>query len=302
MAFQTYDRIRETSTTSGTGNLTLSALNNSYSRFSDVYDTNVRFPYVVVDGTAAFETGIGYLNGSGELVRETVLDNSDQTTSKISLSSDTKAVFVGHPSNLAVTLNSNPTEDYVDDKFAVYSSGSGDYEWSLKSFENVALNSGSFIDNSVVYISSGNLTTSAAFQFLSGSQLVNLSGDLAVSGNIQGSSKEFSITHPFKEGYKLRHGSLEGPEHGIYFRERVVFNKFNFKQEIKMPEYFTHLTENNYDIFITSNDGSKISHNVTNDVINLKKCWWNAFSDSKVSVMVLASRKDTGFILEEFVG
>jgi hypothetical protein len=41
------------------------------------------------------------------------------------------------------------------------------------------------------------------------------------AGNIYATSKSFIIPNQSKEGYNLRHGSLEGPENGVYFRGRT---------------------------------------------------------------------------------
>ena len=41
------------------------------------------------------------------------------------------------------------------------------------------------------------------------------------AGNIYATSKSFIIPNQTKEGYNLRHGSLEGPENGVYFRGRT---------------------------------------------------------------------------------
>jgi hypothetical protein len=41
------------------------------------------------------------------------------------------------------------------------------------------------------------------------------------AGNIFATSKSFIIPNQNKEGYNLRHGSLEGPENGVYFRGRT---------------------------------------------------------------------------------
>ena len=44
-------------------------------------------------------------------------------------------------------------------------------------------------------------------------------------GNLFGTSKSFYIDNQIKVGYKLRHGSLEGPENGIYFRGKTKDNR-----------------------------------------------------------------------------
>ncbi|HWQ07894.1 MAG TPA: hypothetical protein VN436_02260 [Holophaga sp.] len=46
------DRIQETSTTSGTGDLTLAGASAGYLAFSSAFDTGAMVPYCVIDGTS----------------------------------------------------------------------------------------------------------------------------------------------------------------------------------------------------------------------------------------------------------
>lgn len=86
------DRVFETSTTTGTGNLTLAgALNSSWQTFNAGYGLNVRFPYAIEDGTT-WETGIGYLSGSTTLVRETIVASSN-SNALVSFAAGTKNVY-----------------------------------------------------------------------------------------------------------------------------------------------------------------------------------------------------------------
>ena len=50
--------------------------------------------------------------------------------------------------------------------------------------------------------------------------------------------KAFDIPHPTKEGHRLRHICLEGPEAGVYFRGRVTN-----KKEIILPDYWKSLVD-----------------------------------------------------------
>ena len=59
----------------------------------------------------------------------------------------------------------------------------------------------------------------------------------ASSINVQG-WKGFDIEHPSKEGYRLRHICLEGPEGAIYTRGRVVN-----KNVIYLPDYWKDLVD-----------------------------------------------------------
>ena len=60
---------------------------------------------------------------------------------------------------------------------------------------------------------------------------------VTISGALQATTKSFLINHPLKEGKKLRYGSLEGPEHGVYCRGRLKGNV------IDLPDYWTALVD-----------------------------------------------------------
>jgi hypothetical protein len=57
-------------------------------------------------------------------------------------------------------------------------------------------------------------------------------------GNLQATSKSFFIPHPTKDGFSLRHGSLEGPEHGVYVRGKLEGSKV-----IELPDYWLELVD-----------------------------------------------------------
>lgn len=60
---------------------------------------------------------------------------------------------------------------------------------------------------------------------------------LEVNGSFAATSKSFVIPHPTQPDKKLRHGSLEGPEHGVYVRGNLKGNI------IELPEYWTKLID-----------------------------------------------------------
>ena len=64
------------------------------------------------------------------------------------------------------------------------------------------------------------------------------SGNMQIAGSFAAASKSFLIPHPTKEGWKLRYGSLEGPENGVYIR-----GKLKVKNKIELPEYWTKLVD-----------------------------------------------------------
>ena len=61
---------------------------------------------------------------------------------------------------------------------------------------------------------------------------------LEVNGSFAATTKSFVIDHPTKEGMKLRYGSLEGPENGVYVRGRLKDNN-----KIELPDYWTGLVD-----------------------------------------------------------
>ena len=65
------------------------------------------------------------------------------------------------------------------------------------------------------------------------------SGFATWSGSIVATTKLFDIQHPSKDGHRLAHGCLEGPEHAVYARGRVC----NGKNVIDLPEYWSGLVD-----------------------------------------------------------
>ena len=59
-------------------------------------------------------------------------------------------------------------------------------------------------------------------------------------GNVLAAKKNFDIKHPSKEGWRLRHACVEGPEAAVYIRGRLKKNNV-----IELPEYWKGLI--NYD-------------------------------------------------------
>lgn len=55
---------------------------------------------------------------------------------------------------------------------------------------------------------------------------------------LQAAIKNFVIDHPTKEGKKLVHTCLEGPENGVYVRGRLLNDSV-----IRLPEYWTGLVD-----------------------------------------------------------
>lgn len=103
MAFVVKDRVKVTSTTTGTGTFTLGAATvGGFQDFSVIGDGNTTY-YTITDSTAsAFEVGIGTYTASGTtLSRDTVLESSNGGA-LVNFAAGSKDVFVAYPAERAV--------------------------------------------------------------------------------------------------------------------------------------------------------------------------------------------------------
>jgi len=67
---------------------------------------------------------------------------------------------------------------------------------------------------------------------------LTVSGGVGIDGALNATSKSFDIEHPTKPGKRLRYGSLEGPEFGVYVRGRLTASTI-----IELPEYWKELVD-----------------------------------------------------------
>jgi hypothetical protein len=104
MALQLADRVRETTSTVGTGAVTLGGAVSGYVSFSSVITNGNTTYYVIVTTTgSAWEVGVGTYS-SGTLTRDTVLDSSN-SNALVNFQAGTKYVFIAQPASRAVYSN-----------------------------------------------------------------------------------------------------------------------------------------------------------------------------------------------------
>ena len=102
MAFVIADRVRETSTTTGTGNFTLAGAVTGYQTFDAVLDTSDTTYYTIADQSGAnFEVGIGTFTAPATLARTTILSSSNGG-SVVTFGAGTKDVFISLPASKTV--------------------------------------------------------------------------------------------------------------------------------------------------------------------------------------------------------
>jgi hypothetical protein len=113
MALRFYPRVHETTTTTGTGDLTLAGAVAQFSSFASRLAVGEPFWYAIVGQTGTeWEEGYGVLSGATTLVRTTSLYSSN-ADALVSFSAGTKDVFLTIP---AFWMNREDTHGMVTAK------------------------------------------------------------------------------------------------------------------------------------------------------------------------------------------
>ena len=113
MALVLNDRVRETSTSQGTGTINLAGAVTGFRTFVDgIGNSNTSYYAIFEEGTNLFEIGIGTVTDArpDTLSRTTVLSNSSGNTSNINFNSggtSTLSVFCTMPASKTVYLDSS---------------------------------------------------------------------------------------------------------------------------------------------------------------------------------------------------
>ena len=153
MALVLADRVKESTTTAGTGTVTLLGAAPGFQSFAVVGNANTTYYTIAGQTTSEWEVGIGTYTASGTLLaRTTVLSNSAGTQpTALTFSAGTKDVFVTYPSSKSVNLDASGNATALGTPAAFV---------------------GTNITGTASGLTSGNVTTNA-----------NLTGDVTSSGN-----------------------------------------------------------------------------------------------------------------------
>ena len=115
MALVLNDRVRETSTSQGTGTINLAGAVTGFQSFvAGIGDGNTTYYAIFEEGTNLFEIGLGTVTDAtpDTLSRTTVLSNSSGNTSNINFNSggsSTLSVFCTMPASKSVFLDATGT-------------------------------------------------------------------------------------------------------------------------------------------------------------------------------------------------
>ena len=110
MALVLNDRVKETTTTTGQGTISLGGAATGFETFvTGVGDTNTTYYIIVHESDGTWEIGIGTIGDASPdtLARTTVIDTSAGNTTKIDFAAGSKTVFCTLPSSKAVFLDAD---------------------------------------------------------------------------------------------------------------------------------------------------------------------------------------------------
>jgi len=110
MALVINDRVKVTSTTTGTGAMALGAAVTGFETFAQgIGNNNTTYYCIFNQGTTEFEIGLGTLDGSSANLTRTTVISSSNSDAAVNFNSGTKDVFCTLPASKSVFLDATGT-------------------------------------------------------------------------------------------------------------------------------------------------------------------------------------------------
>ena len=108
MALVLNDRVKETTTTTGTGTFTLAGAVTGFETFgTGIGNSNTTYYAVTLPGSSEFEVGLGTLSSDSSTLARTTIISSSNSDSAVNFSSGTKTIFCTIPASKSVFLDAN---------------------------------------------------------------------------------------------------------------------------------------------------------------------------------------------------
>ena len=110
MALVVNDRVKVTSTTTGTGAIALGAAVTGFETFAQgIGNNNTTYYCIFNQGTSEFEVGLGTLDGSSANLTRTTVISSSNSDAAVNFAAGTKDVFCTLPASKSVYLDATGT-------------------------------------------------------------------------------------------------------------------------------------------------------------------------------------------------
>lgn len=113
MALVLADRVKETTTTTGTGTVTLLGASTGFQSFAAVGNGNTTYYTIAGQTGSEWEVGIGTYTSAGTTLSRTTVLASSNSGSLVTFSAGTKDVFVTYPAGYAVASTNVGTSGQV---------------------------------------------------------------------------------------------------------------------------------------------------------------------------------------------
>ena len=108
MALVLNDRVKETTTTTGTGTFTLAGAVTGFETFgTGIGNSNTTYYAVTLPGSSEFEVGLGTLSSDSSTLARTTIISSSNSDSAVNFSSGTKTIFCTIPASKSVFLDAS---------------------------------------------------------------------------------------------------------------------------------------------------------------------------------------------------
>jgi len=108
MALVVADRVKETTTSTGTGAISLGGAEPNFRTFSSVLsDADTTYYAIIDDSNLAFEVGLGTYASSGNTITRTTVLASSNSNNAVNFSAGTKDVFITYPADKSVNRDAS---------------------------------------------------------------------------------------------------------------------------------------------------------------------------------------------------
>lgn len=293
MALVYRDRVRQQAYPTGIGPVELTVAVDSYITFSQSNVNDNSFPYLIISGNL-FEIGIGTFatpvdsgTAYGIIYRNSVLSNSNFNTSFVAFLGNLADCIITNPSEISVLVPSQPSEStnkilkWINDE----------YQLVDPVLNSISL--GTTINNSLMTFN----TSSLNYQAFPDLKYENdPTPYMYLNGVFQATAKSFKIRHPIDDNKYLIHGSLEGPEFGMYIRGNAAAH---YKASIYLPEYFNAMADD-LSCYVSSDSFIPHKANIENGILSISLLF-PSIKKVRFNYLIIASRNDIQFSLEENV-
>ena len=109
MALVINDRVKVTSTSTGTGAFALGAAATGFEAFTAIGNNNTTYYTIFNQGTTEWEVGLGTLDATSANLTRTTIISSSNSDSVVTFTGGTKDVFCTLPASKAIYLDADGT-------------------------------------------------------------------------------------------------------------------------------------------------------------------------------------------------